>query len=203
MDLQELSAIAAAEMAKHGLREWSFAFANTKRRLGACKYRQKRIEIAGYYAEHSPRESVIDTLLHEIAHALAGQKAGHGQEWKVIAVRIGATPKACEKSSDIVVKPGDWQATCPACQTTHHRYRRPRVLNGYQCRCAARSRLTFAYAGEPLSLPQPSTRRQAIANWEAKCAGCQIVHLRVKRPKEGLWRCRCPNRCELTWQRRS
>ena len=47
MDLQELIVIAAREMAKHGLHEWSFRFANTKRRLGACNYRAKRIEIAG------------------------------------------------------------------------------------------------------------------------------------------------------------
>ena len=40
-----------------------------------------------------PRE-VRDTILHEIAHALAGAKAKHGPAWKAIARRLGATLKA-------------------------------------------------------------------------------------------------------------
>ena len=28
--------------------------------------------------------------------------------------------------------PGDWQATCPACQKTYHKYKRPRTLTGYR-----------------------------------------------------------------------
>ncbi len=77
MELKELEAIAKREMTKHGLHDWTFRFADTKRQLGVCKYRKKRIEIAEYYALNSPQESVLDTLLHEIAHAIAGPKAGH------------------------------------------------------------------------------------------------------------------------------
>ena len=39
-------------------------------------------------------EELRDTVLHEIAHAIAGISAGHGPEWKSVARRIGATPKA-------------------------------------------------------------------------------------------------------------
>ena len=138
MDLKELEAIASREMAKHGLHGWTFAFADTKRRLGVCKYRTKRIEIAEYYALNSPRESVLDTLLHEIAHAIAGPTAHHGPVWKAIAVRLGATPRACDNSDTIVMNPGDWQATCSTCKKIFHRYKRPKCLSGYRCRCAAR-----------------------------------------------------------------
>ena len=48
MDLRELEAIASREMTKHGLHGWTFRFADTKRQLGVCKYRRKRIEIAKY-----------------------------------------------------------------------------------------------------------------------------------------------------------
>ena len=48
MDLKELEAIASKEMTKYGLQGWSFRFAQTKRQLGVCKYRKKRIEIAEY-----------------------------------------------------------------------------------------------------------------------------------------------------------
>ncbi len=203
MDLKELEAIAARELAKHGLHGWMFGFTDAKRQLGVCKYRKKRIEIAEYYALNNPRESVLDTLLHEIAHALAGPKAGHGPEWKAIAARLGATPLACDNSGETAIQPGDWQATCPACKKTFHRYKRPQSLNGYQCRCEARSPLVFEFMGDPAFKPFVPTTVQESANWEAACAGCATMHLRSRRPKAGVWHCKCPQRCELAWRFRS
>jgi len=203
MDLKELEATASREMTKHGLHGWTFGLADTKRRLGVCKYGKKRIEIAEYYALNSPQESVLDTLLHEIAHAIAGPKAGHGPAWKAVALRIGATPRACDNSEEAVVQSGDWQATCAACKKVFHRYKQPRSLNGYRCRCEARSPLVFEFMGDPALKPVvPMTIRES-AKWEAKCAGCQIVHFRLRRPKAGLWRCKCAHRSELTWRFRS
>src|SRR5689334_17680081 len=146
MDLDELAAMAAAEMRTHGLADWTFRLSAAGRRLGVCKYRRKRIEIAAYYARHSPAAAVRDTLLHEIAHALAGPTAGHGPAWKAVAARIGATPRACDTSPDTVVKPGDWRASCGACGKVHHKYRRP-TRTGYHCRCPGRGALTFAFHG--------------------------------------------------------
>src|SRR3954451_24473133 len=145
MDLKELEEIAVRELRANGLHGWTFGLVKTKRRLGVCKYRTKRIEIAEYYARNSPPGTVLDTLLHEIAHAIAGPAAGHGPAWKAVALRLGATPRACDNSHETVVTPGDWQATCPACQKTVHRYRRPKSLNGYRCRCEARSPLMFEF----------------------------------------------------------
>lgn len=190
-------------MAKHGLQGWTFGLSEAKRQLGVCKYRRKRIEIAEYYARNSSPESVLDTLLHEIAHALAGPKAGHGPAWKVVAVRLGATPRACDHSPETVMKPGDWQATCPACKKTVHRYKRPRSLSGYRCKCHARSPLIFEFMGDLAQRPIVPMTVQESANWEAKCAGCETVHLRLRRPKAGVWHCKCSHRCELTWRFRS
>ena len=203
MDLKELEAIARREMVKHGLHGWTFGFADTKRRLGACKYRTKCIEIAEFYALGSPRETVLDTLLHEIAHAIAGPAARHGPAWKAIAMRLGATPRACENSHQAVVRPGDWQATCPACKKCFHRFRRPKSLNGYRCRCVAASTLSFQFMGNPARRPFVPTMVQVSANWEAKCSGCETVHLRLRKPKAGVWHCKCSHRCELTWRLRS
>lgn len=203
MDLQELEAIADREIAKQGLHGWTFGWSDAKRQLGVCKYRTKRIEIAEYYARNSSTESVLDTLLHEIAHAIAGPKAGHGPVWKAAAARLGATPLACDKSPEVVTKPGDWQATCLACKKVFHRYRRPKSLVGYRCKCAAREPLTFEFMGDPARRPVVPMSVQEAANWEAKCAGCEAVHLRLRRPKAGVWRCRCAQRCELTWRYRS
>jgi len=195
MDLKFLGETATVLFTKHGLAGWSFGLTQAKRRLGVCNYRRKRIEIGEYYALHNPDEAVLDTLLHEIAHALAGPEAGHGPAWKAIAVRIGATPRACDDSPDTVVEPGDWRATCAGCGRTLHKYKRPRVLNGYRCKCPARSPLVFAYVGDPAREPVgPSP-----AGWQAKCTSCAVVHRRVRRPKAGVWRCGCPARGELKW----
>lgn len=203
MDLKELATIASREMRTHGLLGWTFGLADTKRRLGVCKYRTKRIELAKYYALNSPPETVLDTLRHEIAHAIAGPAARHGPAWKAVAIRLGATPRACDNSPDTIQAPGDWQATCPACKKTFHRYKRPKRLTGYRCKCEARSLLTFEFMGDPALRPVVSMSVQESAKWEAKCAGCETVHLRLRRPKAGVWRCKCVHRCELTWRFRS
>lgn len=198
MDVGQLEDAAKRLMAEHGLVGWSFGLSGSKRRLGVCKYRQKRIEIGEYYARHNPDAAVLDTLLHEIAHALAGPEAGHGPAWKGVAARIGATPQACDDSPDTVVQPGDWQTMCPACGKTHHRYKRPKTLTGYRCRCAARSPMVFAYAGDPARMPPPPI--EVEPRWRATCGGCGVVHRRARKPKAGVWRCRCPHRSQLTWE---
>ena len=203
MDLEQLKTRADQELREHGLVGWTFALSNTKRRLGACKYRPKRIEIAEFHARNNPPETVLDTLLHEIAHAVAGPTAKHGPAWKAVAVRLGATPLACDNSPETVQTPGDWQATCPACARTYHRYRRPMSRAGYRCRCKARSPLVFEFAGEPARRPVVPMTAEETARWEAKCAGCGTVHLRQRRPKPGVWRCKCPRRCEIAWRPRA
>ncbi len=202
MDLKHLEDLAKQELLRYGLSDWTFGLAETKRRLGVCKYRFKRIEISEYYARNSPLMAVYDTLLHEIAHAIAGPAARHGPVWKAVAVRLGATPRACDNSDETVVTPGDWQTTCPACKKTFHRYKRPRSLSGYRCKCKARSPLVFEYKGDPAQKPDVPMTIQDSANWEAKCPGCATVHLRMRRPKAGVWRCRCPQRCEIIWRYR-
>lgn len=199
MDLGKLADVAAQKLAEYGLTGWTFGLADTRRRLGACKHRQRRIEVSEYYARNNPDAAVLDTLLHEVAHAIAGPAAGHGPVWKAVAVRVGATPRACDDSPATVVQPGDWRTTCPACNRTHHRYKRPKALTGYRCKCPARSPLAFSYVGDPAREPPVPVTPQEAAGWRATCAGCGVVHRRSRRPKAGVWRCRCPHRGELTW----
>jgi hypothetical protein len=150
MDLKILSDTAAALFAEYRLAGWTFGLAASKRRLGVCKYRRKRIEIGEFYARHNPDAAVLDTLLHEIAHALAGPKAGHGPVWQAIAARIGATPRACDDSPDTVVEPGDWQTT-PA-----RRANAPTIGTNAPARCPA---IAASARPDPRSCsPTPATR---------------------------------------------
>ena len=89
-----IAALARDLMDAHGLDDWTLAFVESRRRLGECWYDHQLIRIARHHAIEDPEPEIRDTVLHEIAHALAGHAAGHGPVWKAIARRIGATPQA-------------------------------------------------------------------------------------------------------------
>lgn len=92
--LLEVAVRARQMMDEHGLNFWSLYFSHGRRLLGKCVYRDQAIFISRHHAVNHQPEQVNDTILHEIAHALAGPKAGHGPEWKAIALRIGAAPES-------------------------------------------------------------------------------------------------------------
>ena len=81
-------------MDAHGLDEWTFAFLEAERRLGDCNFEERVIRIGRTHALDAGEAEIRDTILHEIAHALAGPEARHGPRWKAVARRIGATPRA-------------------------------------------------------------------------------------------------------------
>ncbi len=98
--LAEVGAQARGLMDLHGLAEWSFDYIAAEKKLGVCRHRQRQIQLSRKHALEDSEEQVIDTVLHEIAHALAGPDAGHGPRWKAIARRLGATPKARAPESE-------------------------------------------------------------------------------------------------------
>ena len=92
--LSRVAATARGLMDEHGLGEWTFAFLEAERRLGDCNYAERVIRIGRTHALDASDAEIRDTILHEIAHALAGPEARHGALWKATARRIGATPRA-------------------------------------------------------------------------------------------------------------
>ena len=92
--LNGVAGMAMRLMDAHGLTGWTFAFGEARRRLGHCHFQDRMIRISRTHALEGSEEQIRDTVLHEIAHAIAGYEAGHGPLWKVTARRIGATPRA-------------------------------------------------------------------------------------------------------------
>lgn len=131
MELFEAKELAVRMIAFHGLAEWSFRFNRNKRRLGVCKQDEKRIELSEHYVLRNEKEHVLDTVLHEVAHALVGTQHGHDDIWKAMCRRVGASPSSC--STTAVMPEGYWQAKCPGCAATFTRHRRPRRLRGRYC----------------------------------------------------------------------
>jgi predicted SprT family Zn-dependent metalloprotease len=122
MDLDKAATLARNMMDDHGLKDWAFAFDRAKKRCGQCSFTKQRITMSRYYVELNGWAEVRDTILHEIAHALAGSEAGHGVYWQHVARSIGAKPKRC--ASGVTMPDGKWRASCPcgaAASVTRHR----------------------------------------------------------------------------------
>lgn len=100
--MQDAEDFAEWFMIKHGLIEqgWTFRWNNRKRAYGTCFYFTKRIELSRFLFEAVDDDHVQDTILHEIAHALAGHTAGHGPKWKAIARELGAKTSATSRLSE-------------------------------------------------------------------------------------------------------
>jgi len=82
-------------MVEFGLVEWRAELDKAVRRFGACHYSQKMITFSNDLVALNDQACVLDIVLHEIAHALAGPGKGHGPEWKRIARSIGCSAHRC------------------------------------------------------------------------------------------------------------
>ena len=90
--LNAVAGMARRLMDEHGLTHWTLTFVEAGRRCGDCCFRDRVIRISRTHAVEGSDGQIRDTVLHEIAHAIAGRAAGHGPVWKAAARRIGATP---------------------------------------------------------------------------------------------------------------
>lgn len=73
--------------------------ANMGRRLGTCNWSKRQIRLSARMISGHSHEQIVDTVRHEVAHAVAFERHGlgikpHGKEWKACAVLLGATPRA-------------------------------------------------------------------------------------------------------------
>ena len=124
---------------------WSFGFDNAKRRAGQCDYTRKRITVSRYLAARFDDDDVHQILLHEVAHALAGPKAGHGARWMSTARELGYVGGRTH-TGETAVELAPWVGTCPA---GHIAYRHRRPTRAASCvKCAPRydARYLFAWA---------------------------------------------------------
>lgn len=130
-----IASLARLLMDKHGLKDWMFEFDRAVRRAGCCKHRIKTITLSIHYVTRNNENiaDIKDTILHEIAHALAGHGAGHGPKWKAMCVKIGARPIRCYDSNKVDMPKGQYVAKCGGCSKLFHKHRRPR-RSRYFCR---------------------------------------------------------------------
>ena len=137
MNLHVAEMLAITNMKKHGLLNdgWKFKFDNAFRRFGRCNYTRKTITLSKRLVLINEQDKVVDTILHEIAHALCGFEAGHGSEWKETCIRIGAKPNRCYDGENVITPKMKWEAKCEACNKIIKRQRVPNRNVKMACIC--------------------------------------------------------------------
>ena len=158
MDTHEAEQLARSLMDQHGLANWLFRFDRSIKRFGICRFpnRGKRgvISLSRPLVELNTVETVKDTILHEIAHAIVGGSAGHGSAWKFQARLLGARPVACQSLENVVQVETAWMGTCPDCGLKAYRRRAPILTAKYthgKCKYAAnRGHIRWTYNGHPI-----------------------------------------------------
>jgi len=145
MDLNEAKRLAHKEMNRHGLDAagWTFAFDRAVKRFGQCNFRIRQITLSRHLVELNSKDEVLNTIRHEIAHALAGHQAGHGREWKRVARAIGCDGA---RTHDAETPEPPFIGTCPGCKREIKKFRRTRVACSRCCNIHSHGKFDSRYA---------------------------------------------------------
>lgn len=122
-DLDRVRRWADALIVLHLDPSWTFAFDNARTRAGLCSYDRKRISVSKLLAARYEDDEIHQVLLHEVAHAMAGPRAGHGPRWKKVATDLGYEGKRLHGGA-IADELAPWIGHCPEGHV-HYRYKRP------------------------------------------------------------------------------
>jgi predicted SprT family Zn-dependent metalloprotease len=121
---------ARALLVKHGLTDYSFCYNKRAAACGVCYYNRKTIELSVHLVERNTDAEILDTILHEIAHAIAFKlygERGHGPYWRRVCVNVGAKPVRCAGLNVVMPRrEPKYRAMCGGCLRSYfwHRMRR-------------------------------------------------------------------------------
>lgn len=148
----DVSSLAHRLLESHGLSpEWSFDFDHARTRFGQCDHRRRRITLSRHLCQVSDIEGVEQVILHEIAHALVGARAGHGQRWLQTARQIGYRGGRTH-STDTSHDTAPWLGTCPQGHEIL-RYRKPsRTVSCSACERTFNPNYVISWSRRDLSL---------------------------------------------------
>ena len=153
--LAEVELEAERLLALHGLKGWSFQYDDASNRAGMCSHPLKLIGLARLYCLHATDAQVRDTILHEIAHALAGPEHNHDRVWKDVAQSIGCIATRCHS---VDFAPPRYIVSCPNCHWAIRRNVRRHRTICKSCRSAVEYEV---YTGKAWELAQARQQRLA------------------------------------------
>ena len=137
MNVADGMASARALMDEHGLAHWKLELSRAHRTLGQTLLAGKTIRISRSHIQLNDWPTVKETVLHEIAHALADEKHGryikaHGPEWRRIAADVGCEQIASTARGHVTPE-ARYRGVCE-CGTPHSRHRMPPAGSRYTCK---------------------------------------------------------------------
>jgi len=128
MNLKEAKEMAEREIEIH-IPEWSFEFDNAVRRMGCCHYSKKKITLSKKLTLLNDEDKILDTIFHEIAHAICGFKNGHNHVWRAKAKELGACGKRCYSTNvdsplKVTQPKGKYTLVCLTCGKEYQCWRK-------------------------------------------------------------------------------
>jgi predicted SprT family Zn-dependent metalloprotease len=131
MQRDDAIALAKGLIKQHLGKRWRLKLNKRHTSLGRCDFDQKVIELSIYFIDHNNADAVGEIILHEIAHALAGDTAGHGSLWAEQCRRLNIEPTVVYH--DKKMPDGKWVATCNKCTRQYNKQYKPAVGFQYLC----------------------------------------------------------------------
>ena len=125
MDINKAKELGLKLLKEHNLEDWILRFDNCKRRFGQCRPVEEVISMSKLIVELNTEAEFVDTVKHEIAHALVGCRHNHDYVWKDKAVAIGCSGERTY-SEDVIIPKGEYIMTCPNCKKVSTRHKIPR-----------------------------------------------------------------------------
>jgi predicted SprT family Zn-dependent metalloprotease len=115
MNLTEAINLTRRNLSHHGLKNWRIKIDRQRNRFGACNHKIRHISLSMYLVSLNEERIVLNTILHEIAHAIVGPGHGHDSVWQETAKLIGADPKPHVLRSEIIVPDAKRVIKCRNC----------------------------------------------------------------------------------------
>ena len=176
MNLSDARQLARQLMNEHGAKDVPLVISNGKRQLGVCSWKTsnadyndftaqifglqksrrsnrrfegatcKCIKLSRHLVTLNDESEIRSTMLHEIAHYLAGPMHGHDAIWRRKAIEIGCNGKRLNSTAKM--PEGRYKAEC-RCGKVFYKHRKGKhVLTGvYTCRtCGGKIRFVDTLA---------------------------------------------------------
>jgi predicted SprT family Zn-dependent metalloprotease len=119
---------------RYQLDGWKFGFDKAKTSAGTCRSQYKEISLSSYFILNSKATELdlLDTIKHEIAHAIVGGRHGHDAVWKAKALEVGCTNN--DLCLEFSFTEGRWEIYCPnQCWSSYRVHKRRRGLVCKKC----------------------------------------------------------------------
>lgn len=117
-------------MNKNRLLGWHLKIGKEKKVAGWCNREKRTLSFSWEVLQHMSEEECMDTVYHEIAHALT--LGGHTEEWRLKAIELGGTGEVKYDGSKLVSMHYNYIGYCPNGHA-HYRHRLRKGMDQASC----------------------------------------------------------------------